>query len=77
MPLTKIFGIMIAQKIFDVVRPFVFKLHTLAFNKVCKKFRHPLLGYDEGVSFKPYFHRPSFMVGKSTVPSMVGYLAIR
>ena len=46
MPLTKIFGITIAQKIFDVVRPFVFKLHTLAFNKVCKKFRHPLLGYD-------------------------------
>ena len=45
-PLTKIFGIAIAQKLFDVVRPFVFKLHTLAFNKVCKKFRQPTLGYD-------------------------------
>lgn len=45
-PLTKICGIAIAQKIFNVVRPFVFKLHTLAFNKVCKKFRHPSLGYD-------------------------------
>jgi len=45
-PLTKICGITIAQKLFDMVRPLVFKLHTLAFNKVCKKFRHPLLGYD-------------------------------
>ena len=46
MPLTKICGIAIAQKLFDRVRPLVFKLHTLAFNKVCKKFRHPALGYD-------------------------------
>ena len=45
-PLTKIFGVSIAQKIFDLVRPIVFKLHTLAFNKVCKKFRQPLLGSD-------------------------------
>ena len=45
-PLTKIFGVAIAQIIFDMVRPFVFKLHTLAFNKVCKKFRQPSLGYD-------------------------------
>lgn len=45
-PLTKIFGVSIAQKIFDWVRPIVFRLHTLAFNKVCKKFRQPLLGSD-------------------------------
>jgi len=45
-PLTKFFGVAIAQIIFDMVRPFVFKLHTLAFNKVCKKFRQPSLGYD-------------------------------
>jgi len=45
-PLTKIFGVSIAQKIFDWVRPIAFKLHTLAINKVCKKFRQPLLGSD-------------------------------
>jgi len=46
LPLTKIFGIVIAQKLFDLVRPFVFKLHTLAFNKVCKKFRNSALSHD-------------------------------
>ena len=46
MPLTKIFGVAIAQKLFDMVRPIVFKFHTLAFNKVCKKFRHSALSYD-------------------------------
>lgn len=46
MPLTKIFGVTLAQKIFDRVRPFVFKLHTLAINKVCKKFRLPAIGDD-------------------------------
>ncbi|NOR69488.1 MAG: glycosyl transferase family 1 [Methylomarinum sp.] len=45
-PLTKFVGVSIAQKVFDLVRPVVFKLHTLAFNKVCKKFRQPLLGSD-------------------------------
>jgi len=45
-PLTKICGVSAAQKVFDVVRPFVFKLHTLAFNKVCKKFRQSELGSD-------------------------------
>lgn len=46
MPLTKIFGIAIAQKLFNSVRPFVFKWHTLAFNKVCKKFGQPVIGHD-------------------------------
>lgn len=46
LPLTKIFGITIAQKLFDFARPFVFKLHTLAFNKVCKKFRQPEISSD-------------------------------
>jgi len=45
-PLTNIFGVSIAQKIFDLLRPIVFKRHTLAFNKVCKKFQQPLLGAD-------------------------------
>ena len=45
-PLTKFVGVSIAQKLFDLVRPIVFKLHTLAFNQVCKKFRQPLLGGD-------------------------------
>jgi len=45
-PLTKIFGVKIAQKIFNVVRPIVFKLHTLAFNRVCKNFGHAMLGDD-------------------------------
>ncbi|WKJ89574.1 glycosyltransferase [Methylomonas montana] len=40
MILTKILGVRFAQKIFDFVRPFVFKIHTNAFNKVCKKFGH-------------------------------------
>lgn len=38
MPLTKIFGVTIAQKLFDIARPLVFKIHSLAFNKTCKKF---------------------------------------
>ncbi len=46
LPITKIFGVPIAQKLFDWVRPVVFKWHTLAFNKVCKKFGHPSLGND-------------------------------
>jgi len=45
-PLTKVFGIKFAQSIFNIVRPFVFKLHTLAFNKVCKKFGQSSLGSD-------------------------------
>ena len=46
MPLTKLFGIALAQKMFDLLRPQVFKLHAYAFNKVCKKFRQPTLGSD-------------------------------
>lgn len=46
MPLTKIFGVTIAQKLFNGVRPIVFKLHTLAFNKVHKKYFHSALSYD-------------------------------
>ena len=46
MPLTKIFGVAVAQKMFNIMRPFVFKLHTLALNKVCKEFRQSLLGSD-------------------------------
>ena len=45
-PITKFFGVVMAQKIFNVVRPLIFKLHTLAFNKVCKEFRCPVLSYD-------------------------------
>jgi len=46
LPITKVFGIKIAQKIFDLVRPFVFRQHTRAFNAVCKKFGQPQLGSD-------------------------------
>ena len=45
-PITKIFGVAVAQKLFDMVRPLAFKLHTLAFNEVCKKFRQTAVGYD-------------------------------
>lgn len=41
LPVTKVLGITLAQKIFNCVRPLAFKLHTIAFNKVCKKFGHP------------------------------------
>jgi len=46
MPLTKVFGVAVAQKMFNIMRPFVFKLHTVTLNKVCKEFRQPLLGSD-------------------------------
>ena len=45
-PLTKFCGIALAQHLFDLIRPLVFKWHTVAFNKVCKKFRRPTLGTD-------------------------------
>jgi UDP:flavonoid glycosyltransferase YjiC (YdhE family) len=45
-PLTKIFGVAIAQKLFDLVKPLIFKIHALAFNKTCKKFGLPPLPYD-------------------------------
>ncbi len=46
MPLTKIFGVTLAQKLFNLVRPIVFKLHSVAFNKTCKKFGVPPLNQD-------------------------------
>lgn len=42
MPITKMLGVELAQKMFDYIRPFVFKLHTQAFNRVCKKFQQSL-----------------------------------
>lgn len=45
-PLTKIFGVAIAQKLFDLVKPVIFKIHALAFNQTCKKFGQPPLRYD-------------------------------
>ncbi len=38
MILTRVLGVSFAQKIFDFVRPFVFKRHAVAFNRVCKEF---------------------------------------
>lgn len=46
LPLTKIFGVSSAQKLFDLVRPLVFKIHALAFNKTRKRFGLPPLPYD-------------------------------
>lgn len=44
--LTKIFGVTFAQLLFDLVRPFVFKHHSLALNKTCKKYGLQPLPYD-------------------------------
>ena len=45
-PLTKIFGVSFAQKAFNLVRPIVFWLHSLPFNRACKKFGLAPLAYD-------------------------------
>ncbi|MGY6276125.1 glycosyltransferase [Methylomonas sp. MgM2] len=36
--LTRIVGVRLAQRLFDLFRPAVFKFHTLAFNRACRKF---------------------------------------
>jgi UDP:flavonoid glycosyltransferase YjiC (YdhE family) len=46
LPLTKIFGVALAQKLFDWIRPLVFKLHSLDFNRACKHFGLAPLSYD-------------------------------
>lgn len=46
LPLTKIIGVNLAQRLFKVVKPIVFFLHAVAFNKTCKKFGLPPLKYD-------------------------------
>lgn len=46
MPLTKICGVTIAQKLFDIVKPIVFRIHSLAFNKTSKNFGLPPLNQD-------------------------------
>ncbi|ANE56286.1 glycosyltransferase [Methylomonas sp. DH-1] len=46
LPITKIFGEAVAQKMFDFVRPAVFALHSLAFNRARKKFGLPPVAYD-------------------------------
>jgi len=45
-PLTKILGVAIAQKLFNLVKPVIFKIHSLALNKTCKKFDLAPLAYD-------------------------------
>ncbi|WP_445371048.1 glycosyltransferase [Methylomonas sp. HW2-6] len=44
--LTRIIGVHFSQKIFNIARPYIFKFHTNAFNKVCKKFGHTKLAKD-------------------------------
>lgn len=46
LPLTKMVGVKIAQHLFNLVRPLVFTLHSLAFNRTCKRFGLPPLAYD-------------------------------
>jgi len=46
MLLVKIFGVTLAQKMFDLVRPIVFYLHAVAFNKTRKKYTLAPLAYD-------------------------------
>ncbi|WNB77256.1 glycosyltransferase [Methylomonas koyamae] len=45
-PLTEFFGVSVAQKLFDLARPLVFWLHSLALNRACKKFRLPPVASD-------------------------------
>ena len=45
-PLVKIAGVKIAQKLFDLVQPLIFKIHSLAINKVCRSFGLKPLSYD-------------------------------
>lgn len=46
LPLTKIFGVDVAQKLFNLVRPLVFALHAKPLNKVRKTYGLPSLGHD-------------------------------
>jgi len=50
-PLTKILGVTLAQKLFNLVKPIVFMIHSLALNKTCKKFGLPPLAYDMRESY--------------------------
>jgi len=45
-PLVKIAGVKVAQKLFDLVRPLIFKIHSLAMNKACRSFGLKPLSYD-------------------------------
>jgi UDP:flavonoid glycosyltransferase YjiC (YdhE family) len=45
-PLTKICGVRIAQKLFNLAKPIIFIIHSVGFNKTCKKFGIPSLKYD-------------------------------
>ena len=45
LPLTRIAGVRMSQLLFNLVRPLVFALHTLAFNRVRQKYGLPLLSF--------------------------------
>ena len=45
-PLTRILGVPLAQKVFNVVRPIAFALHARPLNRVRRKFGLPSLGWD-------------------------------
>jgi UDP:flavonoid glycosyltransferase YjiC (YdhE family) len=38
LPLTKLCGVALSQKLFNLVRPLIFRIHSLAFNSASKKF---------------------------------------
>lgn len=46
LPLAKLCGVALAQKLFNLARPLIFKVHSLAFNATCKKFGLPPLKND-------------------------------
>ncbi len=46
LPLTRILGVEMAQRMFDLVRPFVFGQHTIPLNQVRKEYGLPSLGRD-------------------------------
>ncbi len=51
LPLTKLFGVIVAEKLFNLVKPIVFFMHSLALNKTCKKFGLEPLAYDMRESY--------------------------
>jgi len=46
LPMTRVFGVTVAQALFTLARPFVFAYHTVPLNRVRRDYNLPSLGYD-------------------------------
>jgi UDP:flavonoid glycosyltransferase YjiC (YdhE family) len=46
LPLTRLFGVGLAQRLFDLVRPLAFALHAQPLNQVRRRYGLPALGHD-------------------------------